>query len=192
MLPPAAYPSPCPRQPTRQRCPGTPACGLPLRGPDPRHINRRELPACAYHAPCAPSATHLPAQFGQAVGGGLCGRALLADILDVLTAPLERTADLAARDLAAPEPRFVYYSAHYPTLLCLLSALGISADSGEAADGWLAERLLGEGSVLAFELHAAADGATSVQLWLLDGAEVWSRLRGGGERAWSKREGGLD
>ena len=158
--------------------PGTASRAVPLRD----WWNAYDALATA-DAPLLPAATMRRAEallawleahkFGQAVGGSLCGGALLAAILDRLTAPLAGPGRSDGN--AGSGPRLVFYSAHYPTLLCLLSSLGISADSGEAADSWLAEQLLGEGSVLAFELHLAGDGSTSVQLWLLNGTEVHRR-----------------
>ena len=95
-------------------------------------------------------------KFGEAVGGPLCGGGLLAQILRRLRAPTGQGAGLA------------YFSAHYPTMLCLLGSIGISAD--DSAHDWLADKPFGTGSVLAFERHApaAAGGPSSLQLWYLD------------------------
>ena len=81
-------------------------------------------------------------KFGMKNAGSLCGGALLGDVARRL-------------DASDPAPSLVYYSAHYPTLLCLLGAANVSVDSGDASDGWLQQRLLPTGSVLAFELSLA-------------------------------------
>ena len=93
---------------------------------------------------------------GTAVAGGAraCGGAILGEIVRRLASPSARSAE-----------RLVYYSAHYPTMLCLLGALGIAADAPgspyAAEDAWLGQRPLGLSSILAFELWAAAPAPTA-------------------------------
>ena len=75
----------------------------------------------------------------------------------------------------AAQQRLVYYSAHYPTMLCLLSALGVSVDSEHAdEDSWLGTELLPLSSVLAIELHAPVPPATdsTLRLRFLDPARL--------------------
>ena len=96
-------------------------------------------------------------KFGETVGGArACGGALLGEI----ASRVERASSSSPSEASE---RLVYYSAHYPTMLCLLSSLGVSADSAHPEeDRWLGERLLGFSSVLAIELHAnATPGAPS-------------------------------
>ncbi|KAL1525988.1 hypothetical protein AB1Y20_020813 [Prymnesium parvum] len=128
-------------------------------------------------------------KFTAAPRSHLCGGALLSALLDHLTAPLDA-------------PRLLYFSAHYPSLLCLLGALGLSTDSGLPADRWLSERLIAPASVLAFELHSAAEAAPPsyhLQLWLLNSTQLAAegsnasavaaaRRRGGGGGGWVRLE----
>lgn len=120
-------------------------------------------PSTAGHSPDRHLSRTEWIQFGTSSQGWLCGGALATEVLRRLAAPLDRQ-------------RLVYYSAHYPTLLCLLGALGISIDSGEASDHWLREEMIPPASVLAFELHSTPTVGEGVsyhlQLWLLDGDEV--------------------
>lgn len=77
-------------------------------------------------------------KFGMDISQNLCGGALLGEIA------LRLSADKHA-------PRLVHYSAHYPTMLCLLSAMGME----EKHHSWLYSNMMPAGSVLAFELHRA-------------------------------------
>lgn len=110
-------------------------------------------------------------KFGPSAAGSLCGGALLAEV----------RAELVAA--APPAPRLRYFSAHYPSMLCLLSSLGISAQSGTAEDLWLTEGLPAFGSVLVFERLERAPPATDVaRLFYFAGANAsgdspWRQLR---------------
>ena len=75
-------------------------------------------------------------KFGETVGGArACGGALLGEI----ASRVERASSSSPSEASE---RLVYYSAHYPTMLCLLSSLGVSADSAHPEeDRWLGERL---------------------------------------------------
>ena len=106
-------------------------------------------------------------KFGRAVGGArACGGALLGEISRRLANPPPvNAADGSSSD--ATQQRLVYYSAHYPTMLCLLSALGISVDSEHPdEDSWLGTDVLPLSSVLAIELHAPMPPATDSTLRL--------------------------
>lgn len=96
-------------------------------------------------------------RFGVRGGGVLCGGAMLAEAVSRLTAGLGAPSAVPSTEVpganASSVPRLSFFSAHYPLMLCTLAALGLGADSGHAEDAWLGERLLGLGSVLAFELH---------------------------------------
>eukprot|EP00930_Biecheleria_cincta_P025717 TRINITY_DN18258_c0_g1_i2.p1 TRINITY_DN18258_c0_g1~~TRINITY_DN18258_c0_g1_i2.p1 ORF type:complete len:460 (+),score=56.95 TRINITY_DN18258_c0_g1_i2:94-1473(+) len=93
-------------------------------------------------------------KFGTNISQNLCGGALLGEIA------LRLSADRHA-------PRLVHYSAHYPTMLCLLSAVGIEEDD----HSWLYSSIMPSGSVLAFELHKA-DGFGS---W--NSSDSWVHLK---------------
>ena len=45
-------------------------------------------------------------------------------------------------------------------MLCALTALSLSSDSGDEADAWLANHLLPTGSALAFELYSSDEVGT--------------------------------
>ena len=92
------------------------------------------------------------------LAGNRCGGALLSAISDRL--------DFTKY----PELRLVHYTAHYATMLCLLSTLGISASSGQARDSWLTSELLGLSSVLAFEV-SQLDGRPVVRLHYWPGTD---------------------
>ena len=94
-------------------------------------------------------------KFGRAGGGAhACGGALLGEIVRRISAVSEAQ--------EAGQERLVYYSAHYPTMLCLLSALGVSADAQDVDDAsrvWLSSTLLALSSVIALEVHATSSGS---------------------------------
>lgn len=105
-------------------------------------------------------------KFGRAAAGSVCGGALLGEV----------TARLAALAGAA-SPRISYYSAHYPTMLCLLAALGglTQPSPAEAGATWPDDELPGFGSVLAFEAVEGLAGRTA-RLLYYDGDSTWRRL----------------
>uniref|UniRef100_A0A6V2M3A0 Uncharacterized protein n=2 Tax=Emiliania huxleyi TaxID=2903 RepID=A0A6V2M3A0_EMIHU len=101
-------------------------------------------------------------KFGASIEGGACGSALLREVA------------AAAVDVGGPDLHV--FSAHYPTMLCALTAVGVSVSSGESADSWLGEALLPTGSALAFEVvppeaAGAAAASAAVRLLYWDGSE---------------------
>jgi len=107
-------------------------------------------------------------KFGSALASNTCGSALLREV----------SASLASLS----GPKLQYYSAHYPTMLCALTALGLSSDSGDTADAWLATNLLPTGSALAFEV----DGSDEVGLWLFHADTALGAGAGGPPMGWSR------
>jgi len=105
-------------------------------------------------------------KFGTEIAGNLCGGPLLKEIARRISAQ-------------AATPRLIHYSAHYPTMLCLLSTLGIAADSGHAADAWLGSFIFPPGSVMAFEVHSVHSGKQFVHLRYWNGQtdQEWTNLR---------------
>ena len=101
-------------------------------------------------------------KFSKKVAGNRCGGPLLSAISERLDPK------------KYPDLRFVHYSAHYATMLCLLSTLGISASSGQAKDSWLTSELLGLSSVLAFEV-SLSDGQLLVSLQYWPGTDSSTR-----------------
>eukprot|EP00931_Biecheleriopsis_adriatica_P077668 TRINITY_DN51188_c0_g1_i1.p1 TRINITY_DN51188_c0_g1~~TRINITY_DN51188_c0_g1_i1.p1 ORF type:complete len:497 (+),score=74.59 TRINITY_DN51188_c0_g1_i1:59-1492(+) len=109
-------------------------------------------------------------KFGKKIAGKSCGGTLLSEIS-------RRLEDSSG-------PRLVHYSAHYPTMLCLLTALGVSIDSGHAEDAWLGEGLLGLGSVLAFEVSVSSKSDPSrvhLRYFSGDSSSSWRDIRLRGE-----------
>lgn len=102
--------------------------------------------------------------FGRSGGGALCGGAMAAELARRLSGGGGGTGGTGG---ASGGATLHLFSAHYPLMLCVLTALGVAADSGAAADAWLGERLLGYGSVLALEVRSpAAEGASAPRLTL--------------------------
>ncbi|KAK3285740.1 hypothetical protein CYMTET_6667, partial [Cymbomonas tetramitiformis] len=77
-------------------------------------------------------------KFGNDISDHLCGGSLLGEIRDRIQT-----------GVTAGAPRLALYSAHYPTLLCLLSALGVTS----AAASPVAGIVPAYGASLAFEVH---------------------------------------
>jgi hypothetical protein len=79
-------------------------------------------------------------KFGTALASNTCGSSLLRDIASVIASPTGR--------------KLHHYSAHYPTMLCALTSLGLSVDSGADSAAWLGDHLLPTGSALALEVSS--------------------------------------
>jgi len=92
-------------------------------------------------------------KFSKKVAGNRCGGPLLHVIGERLDSS------------KYPELRLLHYSAHYATMLCLLTALGISASSEKSQDSWLTTELLGLSSVLAFEVSSAEEPMVRLHYW---------------------------
>eukprot|EP00947_MAST-08B_sp_MAST-8B-sp1_P004580 g4580.t1 len=96
-------------------------------------------------------------KFGPGVAGSSCGGSLLRSALEVL----EEGPNSSPR----PGASLVYYSAHYPTVLCLASALLQATGTASFPSNWPAglagrRQLMAYGAVLAFEA-GADDGVGS-------------------------------
>lgn len=107
-------------------------------------------------------------KYGAPRVGEVCGGALLGEIT-------RRVAD------GSQGPRLIHYSAHYSTMLCLLSALGVSVESGLREDSWLSKNVFPPGSVLALEVttSSAATSGRSIRLRFWDGADWHDERRRG-------------
>ena len=81
-------------------------------------------------------------RYGPTVAHNLCGGVLLDHLIQ----------HLHLQD-AAESPALVQYSAHYPTLLCLLSALRVDPAGGEPTPDPHVEALPPYGAALMFEVH---------------------------------------
>ncbi|CAK8993026.1 Lysosomal acid phosphatase (LAP) [Durusdinium trenchii] len=99
-------------------------------------------------------------KFSPQIAGTSCGGALLSAIGEQL--------DLS-KD---PKLRLVHYSAHYATMLCLMSALGVPASSNESS--WIFSELLGLSSLLAFELEELPTGEMVIGLHYWPGSDSFS------------------
>lgn len=108
-------------------------------------------------------------KFGLTLARNSCGSALL------------RAVASAARGDSA---RLQLYVAHYPTMICALSALGIAVDSADSTDAWIGTSLPPTGSALALEVKAGAAGegeaVEDVELWF------WQRGSGPLEPGWTR------
>jgi len=100
-------------------------------------------------------------KFGVKVAGNLCGGPLLGDIA-------QRMSTMVTRE----GPRLIHYSAHYATMLCLLTSLGFAVD-GAYSSAWLSSSPFALGSVLAFEVSLGSEGQTLVKLWYWSGDDWW-------------------
>jgi len=89
-------------------------------------------------------------KFGRELTSATCGSSILRKISEAIAN-------------AEDGMRLYYYSAHYPTILCTLSALGIAVDSGDSADDWLGRHLLPTGSALVLEVNS--DNEVELLLW---------------------------
>lgn len=87
-------------------------------------------------------------RYGPTVARNLCGGVLLDHLMQHLH--LQDTAEA---------PALVQYSAHYPTMLCLLSALRVDPAGGEPAPHPHVDTLPSYGAALLFEVHREHSGA---------------------------------
>eukprot|EP00897_Mesotaenium_endlicherianum_P008672 jgi/Mesen1/7833/ME000417S07132 len=107
--------------------------------------------------------------------GSLCGGAMLAD--------MQRRIDSSAAALLAippsisPGPRYVHYSGHYATQLCLLAAININPTAGsstaEDPNAWL-HKIPKYGAVMVLEVHSdsTAPSGLRIRLVLQDGQDA--------------------
>lgn len=97
-------------------------------------------------------------KFGPKLAGTKCGGALLHEVgLRLLD------------EVKYPDLRLTHFSAHYATMLCLLSALGVPDYT--ATDSWIRQELLGLSSVLAFEVAKIGTGERVVGLYYWPGPD---------------------
>ncbi|CAL1169107.1 unnamed protein product [Cladocopium goreaui] len=104
------------------------------------------------------AAWHEAVKFGPKLAGTKCGGALLHEVgLRLLD------------EVKYPDLRLTHFSAHYATMLCLLSALGVPDYT--ATDSWIRQELLGLSSVLAFEVAKIGTGERVVGLYYWPGPD---------------------
>lgn len=107
-------------------------------------------------------------KFGAELASNTCGSALLRDILKAISSPTG--------------PKLRHYSSHYPTMLCALTSLGLSVDSGSADDTWLGDHLLPTGSALALEVNSSG----LVRLYFWHANDVLDAVPGAHPKGWTR------